>query len=210
MRRSTSRPSTRLSPVRRSKPTSQISSFSRSTARAWSCGVRAFATRLAKRPIPPNQNSSAEHRRARSATGSAWRPSPRSTRQWVVLVDGLPQQLKLIRREAKRRKVEITIVVDFFHVLEYLWKAARNFFEQGDAAAEAWVNERALEVLRGRAPHVAAGIRRSATTRNLQERAGADACANYLLKKKRFLSTVRPSLPDSRSPAASSRERAAT
>lgn len=112
---------------------------------------------------------------------------PEHQQRWVVLVDGLPQQLKLVRREAKRRKVEITIVLDFIHVLEYLWKAAWNFFEHGDANAEEWVNQRALEILRGRAPHVAAGIRRSATKRHLDDRAGADECANYLLKKKRFL-----------------------
>jgi hypothetical protein len=29
-----------------------------------------------------------------------------------------------IRAQARRRKVTVTIVIDFIHVLEYLWKAA--------------------------------------------------------------------------------------
>ena len=83
----------------------------------------------------------------------------------------------------------MTLVVDLIHVLEYLWRAAWSFFEPGDEAAESWVHARALEVLRGRAPHVAAGIRRSATKRHLppEKRKGADRCADYLLAKKAWL-----------------------
>lgn len=112
---------------------------------------------------------------------------PERKRTWVVLVDGANHQLKLIRREARRRGVEIVVIVDFIHVLEYLWKAAWDFFSEGDAAAESWVLERALEILRGRAPFVAAGIRRSATLRELDKRKNADACADYLLNKKKYL-----------------------
>lgn len=115
------------------------------------------------------------------------RRDPSRKRRWVALVDGANHQLKLIRREARRRKVELTIVVDLIHVLEYLWRAAWDFFEEGDIAAEGWVVERALEVLRGKAPFVAAGIRRSATLRQLEKRKNADECADYLLRKKEFL-----------------------
>lgn len=112
---------------------------------------------------------------------------PDHRQPWVVLVDGHVHQLKLVRREARRRKVDVTIIVDLIHVLEYLWKAAWNFFDEGDPKAQDWVLQRATEVLRGRAPHVAAGIRRSATKRGLTERKSADECANYLLRKKAFL-----------------------
>jgi hypothetical protein len=113
---------------------------------------------------------------------------PERKRRWVVLVDGANHQLSLVRREARRRKLAVTIVVDFIHVLEYLWSAAWDFFEEGDTEAEAWVVQRAQEILRGKASLVAAGIRRSATLRKLERRGNADAAADYLLKKRNFLS----------------------
>jgi hypothetical protein len=85
--------------------------------------------------------------------------------------------------------VEVTIVVDLVHVLEYLWGAAWCFFNEGDLAAEAWVRDRALAVLDGKATDVAAGIRRRATTIGLSRttRAEADACARYLINKATYL-----------------------
>jgi hypothetical protein len=124
-----------------------------------------------------------------SGFDEAEKRDPDHRRRWVVLVDGERTQLRRVRAEAKKRGIDVTVVVDFIHVLEYLWKAAWSFFEEGDEAAENWVRERALETLRGRGVHVAAGIRRSATKRNLapNNRKGADRCADYLLNKKRFL-----------------------
>jgi hypothetical protein len=84
---------------------------------------------------------------------------------------------------AKRGGVEVTIVLDFIHVLEYVWKAAFCFFTPGSEAAETWVMERALRILQGKASDVAAGIRRRATLQALsaKERENADKCADYLL-----------------------------
>ena len=56
-------------------------------------------------------------------------------------------------------------------------------------AAEQWVRDKALAVLDGKATRVAAGIRRAATRRGLDpaRRAGADACATYLVNKAPYL-----------------------
>jgi hypothetical protein len=85
--------------------------------------------------------------------------------------------------------IGLTIILDLFHVLEYLWKAAHAFAAEGSAALEKWVLERVLEILRGRASYVAAGMRRSATRRHLpkKQRAPVDRCANYLLSYKPYL-----------------------
>ncbi len=64
---------------------------------------------------------------------------PTHRRPWVVLVDGATHQLDLIHAEAACRGVGVHILVDFIHVLEYLWKAAWCFHEQADPAAETWV-----------------------------------------------------------------------
>ncbi|MGI9003408.1 MAG: ISKra4 family transposase, partial [Pseudonocardia sp.] len=117
------------------------------------------------------------------------RRDPDHQRTWVVLVDGHRHQLSLVHAEARRRKVEVNIVCDFVHVLEYLWTAAWCFHPQGDPAAERWVATQATKILHGRSSTVAATIRRTATTRGLsaQRRKGADKAADYLLAKKPYL-----------------------
>lgn len=109
---------------------------------------------------------------------------PQQQRQWIILIDGHPHQLKLIKRVMKRLQVKATVVMDFIHVLEYLWKAAWCFFDKGDEAVEKWVAERALKILTGQCSQVAKGIRISAQRRKIVKREGVDKCATYLLKNK--------------------------
>ncbi len=108
---------------------------------------------------------------------------------WVALVDGNNHQIQRIHAEAARRNLKVTTVIDFVHVIEYLWKAAWSFHPEGDPAAETWVHNKALAVLDGQASIVAASIRRKATRRRLDsdKRTGADRAADYLLNKKRYL-----------------------
>jgi len=119
----------------------------------------------------------------------AERRDPDYCRRWVVLVDGNNHQIDRIEEEARRRGVEVSIVVDFVHVLEYLWKAAWSFFSEGDPAAEAWVRDRALAVLDGHATDVAAGVRRRASTERLRgtPRQRAHTSADYLSNKAAYL-----------------------
>lgn len=113
----------------------------------------------------------------------AQRRDPEHKRTWVVLVDGNADQIRYARAAARRRDVQIRLVLDLIHVTEYLWKAAWSFFDKGDEGAEAWVRERLHAILCGKSSDVAAGIRRSATLRGLEanRRKGADSCCDYLL-----------------------------
>jgi len=119
----------------------------------------------------------------------ATRRDPEHERTWVALVDGNRTQIEAITAEARRRKVDVHIVCDFIHVLEYLWKAAWSFFDKADPDAETWVTDQATKILEGKAAQVAAGIRRRATTFGYSpdERAGADETAGYLTSKKPYL-----------------------
>jgi hypothetical protein len=119
----------------------------------------------------------------------AERRDPGHQRRWVALVDGNNHQIDRIGAEAAARGVAVTIVVDFIHVLEYLWGAVWCFFAEGDPAAEAWVRDRALVILQGQAREVAAGIRRRATAARLAktQRNKADDCARYLVNKAHYL-----------------------
>ena len=109
---------------------------------------------------------------------------PEQKRQWVVVIDGQPAQRKMIEKVAKELEVTVTIVMDFIHVLEYLWKAAWCFFDKGDNAVEAWVAKYAVKILKGGCSQVAKGLRQSATKRKLTKRDAVDSCAKYLVKNK--------------------------
>ena len=119
----------------------------------------------------------------------AERRDPTHTRTWVALVDGNNHQIERITTEAATRGVTVTIVVDFIHVLEYLWDAAWSFYTEGHTAAEKWVHNRAIAILEGRANQVAAGIRRRATSAGLSntKRKNADQAARYLANKAPYL-----------------------
>jgi ribosomal protein S9 len=124
-----------------------------------------------------------------AAFDEACRRDPSHKRTWIALVDGARHQIDRIKAEAKARGIEVTIVCDFVHVMEYLWSSAWSFFSEGDPAAEAWVADKALGVLHGEAATVAASIRRKATCLDLapDKRKNADTCADYLLAKKQYL-----------------------
>ncbi len=110
----------------------------------------------------------------------AVRRDPGQCRPWVVLVDGQVQQLGLIEAALADRELKATIVLDLIHVIEYLWKASRDFHGEGSTEGEAWVKNYLAMILEGKAALVAAAIRRSATRQNLTSRDGVEACAEYL------------------------------
>jgi hypothetical protein len=123
------------------------------------------------------------------AFDEAERRDPDHRRTWIVLVDGNNTQLEAVTAETASRGIKITAVIDFIHVLEYLWKAAWSFFDKGEPAAEEWVAAQARKILHGKARQAAAGIRRRATACGYSpaERAGADECARYLENKNGYL-----------------------
>ena len=105
----------------------------------------------------------------------------------------------------------MTIVIDFIHVLEYLWKAAWCFHTEGDPAAEDWVRDQARRPA-GKASTVAAAIRRKATRHGLDpsRRKSADTCAAYLTNKAPTWTTPPRCTTAGPSPPASSKAPAAT
>ena len=119
----------------------------------------------------------------------AERRDPKRRRAWVALVDGANHQIERIKLEARKREVKVTIVVDFVHVLHYLWNAAACLHPDSDQSAARWVHRQAIRVLEGHARKVAGGIRRQATNARLPgaRRQPADEAANYLTNKTPYL-----------------------
>ncbi|NOY25161.1 MAG: hypothetical protein GXP62_04730 [Oligoflexia bacterium] len=121
------------------------------------------------------------------------RPKPYNKRVWASVDKPLKAVVAEAFKEARARdpwlKRTWVYLVDFIHVLEYLWKAAWAFFDKGDPKAEKWVRQRARRVLQGQASQVVAGMRRSATRRDIpaSTRKAVEPCADTLLNKKSML-----------------------
>lgn len=111
---------------------------------------------------------------------------PERRKHWVFLLDGDSKLERWVRAEARSKGVQVTLVLDFIHALEYLWRAAHVFFEEDSPDIEAWVLERLKRLLRGEVSKVVAGMTRMATVRKLtkKQRAPVDTAAKYLLRRK--------------------------
>jgi hypothetical protein len=119
----------------------------------------------------------------------AHRRDPEHAREWFAVVDGNNAQIEAITACARDYQVDVPILIDFIHVVQYLWKAAGTFFYGHDAAAKDWVKTQAGKILDGKSGDVVTGIRRRATRFGYgpKEREGADTCATYLENKKDYL-----------------------
>lgn len=142
------------------------------------------------KPKPTNKRVWASIKRepievAKEAFDEAELRDPDRKRKWAVLVDGHVRQLDNVWSQITERGLEgvVTPILDFIHVLEYLWKAAYCFYAEGSEEAEVWVKEKALLILQSKSSLVAGSIRGKATKLGLskQDREPADKCATYFL-----------------------------
>jgi hypothetical protein len=121
----------------------------------------------------------------------AGRRDPGHARQWVALVDGDNHQIRLFQEQAAARGIALPIIIDFIHVLEYLWKAAWCFHAPRDPAMEDWVTAQGLDILHGRAAAVISRIEALAAA-NPPEPGGEHAkiirkTLSYLQNKQPYL-----------------------
>jgi hypothetical protein len=113
---------------------------------------------------------------------------PHHRRRWIALVDGNNHQIERIEHEAMRRGVHVEIVIDFVHVLEYLWKAAEDI-HPGQAGRQGFVAATARAILEGKVRRVVADLRHAAdaeTSRGTKA-SGIERAAAYLAAKTDYL-----------------------
>lgn len=117
------------------------------------------------------------------------RRDPEKQQQWIALVDGNTDQIKRIEAAALAMNVCLVIVMDFIHVLEYLWKSAYALFGEDGDQAEKWVSSSALKLLYSKTRQVVTDMRSRATRAGLtsDQRKPVEVCATYLLKNKKRL-----------------------
>jgi len=145
------------------------------------------------RPVHKRVWASVEHTSQRvvdDGFAEALRRDPERRRRWVVVLDGERDQLKRVQRTARKLGIDVTIVLDIVHVLEYLWRAAHAFHPAGSEDAETWVRDRLLALLSGRSGGtVAKSLRLMIASHGLDKKAAAPVvrCANYLVRNTRWL-----------------------
>lgn len=128
-----------------------------------------------------------------AALDEAERRDPTHARTWIALIDGNTTQINAIIAEARRRNVQVTLLIDFLHVSGYVWDAAKAFFctdtTTGMTLARTWVAERNRLILAGGATEVAAQIRARSNDSTLtpNQRKTTDAAATYLENKAPYL-----------------------
>ena len=209
MRRSDLRPRTRkAAEKKRHKLESRLTKGEKRNAKRMATVVAVYTTapfvrtphQIVRRLAPQNEPAPAERPRPENkrvwaslvkepedvmAEGfaEALKRDPRHLKTWVAVVDGNKDQLRSLRKLAKRNRADLVIILDFIHVCEYVWKASLVFHGEDEPTREEWVRERLLRILCGHASDVAAGMRRSATLCGLSRttRKPVDTCANYLL-----------------------------
>ena len=116
----------------------------------------------------------------------ALRRDPEKKCPWAVLLDGAEKQLDIVLNLIFGHRRDVTIVLDFIHVLEYVWKAAHSFCATGSTKAQHWVCERALKILQGKASAVAQALRQCLSELSREKRKAVKKCAEYLEKYEPF------------------------
>jgi len=117
----------------------------------------------AKRPKPQNKRLRATLNGKEDAF--AWvrdevaRRDPEGRKRRVCLTDAGTG----LQRLALAMLGGFTLILDLFHALEYLWKAAHVFHPEGSDEAEAFVRERLRMLLKGRVGYVIGGLRQKLT-----------------------------------------------
>ena len=136
-------------------------------------------------------SASVEHEAAQVITtmfDEATRRDPDHRRTWICLLDGNAHQIDRVTAEAEARNVTVTIIVDFIHVLEYLWGAAWCLYPRADPAAETWVHDQARRILTGHTDQVITELNTHTTDRPADTSpAGIDRAVRYLTNQQPYL-----------------------
>ena len=121
----------------------------------------------AKRPRPQNKRVRATLKGKENAItwarDEAERRDPDHGKARVCLMDGSRGLWTLAL--SILGPLGFTFILDLFHALEYLWKAAYVFHAEGSAQAEAFVRDRLRMLLKGKVGYVIGGLRQTLTKR---------------------------------------------
>lgn len=144
----------------------------------------------ATRPVPSNKRVRAELLVGKVAlflwlADEVIRRNPEGSKPVVFLSDG---ERALHDRQDEYLPENVTCILDLYHVLEKLWKAAWCFFDEATQKPEAhqWVEKELRMLLEGKVRYVIGGLRQMMTKRKLKgaKRKAVGEVANYLERNR--------------------------
>jgi hypothetical protein len=145
----------------------------------------------AQRPKPQNKHVRATLHGKEDAFAAVGdeveRRDPRGEKKRVCLMDGSRALWAL----ALTRLKGFTFILDLFHALEYLWKAAYVFAPEGSGEAEEFVRHRLLLLLDGKVGYVIGGLRQMLTKHgrrlNAAQRKTLQTVIGYYERNRRWM-----------------------
>jgi hypothetical protein len=144
----------------------------------------------ATRPVPSNKRVRAELLVGKVAlflwlADEVIRRNPEGSKPVVFLSDG---ERALHDRQDEYLPAGTICILDLYHVLEKLWKAAWCVFDEASQKPEAhqWVEKELRMLLEGKVGYVIGGLRQMRTKRELKgaRRKGVQEVANYLERNR--------------------------
>jgi len=120
-----------------------------------------------------------------------------ASQEIVCVMDGAPTLWKKLQRLMKMLGVTIVCILDLFHVMDYLWDAARCVHGSDDKAAVAFVTDRLRKILNGEVGRVIGGLRqmlakdkarpKAKRKFNSTQRKTLNKVIGYFDRKKKFM-----------------------
>lgn len=105
--------------------------------------------------------------------------------QRVALTDGC----EALQQRMRHYFPQFTLILDFIHANEYLWKAANSLFGEDSPARDPWVEQQTLHILSGQTQQVITHLRSLAqkAKRTKTQRAALETAANYFQRNQSYM-----------------------
>jgi len=107
----------------------------------------------------------------------------------VCVMDGDRSLWRMAKRVLGSVGVVFVCILDLYHVLEYLWKAAYCFHAEGSEEARLFVEDRLRRILDGQVGYVIGGLKQIATKRGLSKnkRVQLNKVLKYLSNNRAYM-----------------------
>ncbi len=95
--------------------------------------------------------------------------NPTGSSAVACVMDGDPNLWRMAKRVLGKAGIVFICILDLYHAMEYLWKAAYCFHAEGSPEAKAFVRDRLTRMLEGKIGYVIGGLKQMSTKQGLSE-----------------------------------------
>jgi hypothetical protein len=95
--------------------------------------------------------------------------NPTGSSAVACVMDGDPNLWRMAKRVLGKAGIVFICILDLYHAMEYLWKAAYCFHAEGSPEAKAFVRDRLTRMLEGKIGYVIGGLKQMSTKQGLSK-----------------------------------------